>query len=985
MPTGGCRNGDTSADGFKTRRPLRAIMKAATCFPEILKTEADRKWERLQHALIETGVRLPENRAFQLELKGVLALSDFVAEAVIRDPHLLADLCTGGQLRDAFPPGEYASRLERVLDGAEEADDLMRRLRRYRCREMVRIAWRDLAGHSDLTETTADLSDLAEACLEQTLAWLYRRQCAEQGVPVSADGQPMGLAVLALGKLGARELNFSSDIDLIFAFRSAGETREADRPVTNEEFFSRLCRKLIQAIGQPTGDGIVFRVDLRLRPHGDSGPVVMSFDAMEHYYQEQGRDWERYAWIKARMVAGDRPAGEELLKRLHPFVYRRYLDFGAFESLRAMKRMISQEVARKGLLQNIKLGPGGIREVEFFGQIFQLIRGGVSPGLQKRPIREVLSALAADGHIPQQAQRELDAAYVFLRYVEHRLQEVADQQTHTLPEDLLGRARLAASMGFQDYSTFQDALDRHRRDAHGHFQMLLESGEGDGADKVLESDLSDVWYRKIRGAEAAAILGKRGYHPSEEALMVLEDMRAGFETRSLSPVGRQRLDRLVPLVLMEAAQAANPLSTLKRIGDLIRAVERRTSYLALLLEYPAAIQHLVKLAHASPWIASFLAQHPVLLDELLDPRTLYRPPDRASLSGEIERRLRQAPDDDLEAQIEELCIFKQINVLRVAAADVSGILPLMRVSDYLSDIAEVAVNAVVDLAWAHLVATHGAPSCILNGKRCERGFAVLAYGKLGGLELGYASDLDLVFLHAGAEGQTSGGARPIDNSQFFNRLGQRVIHILTAHTRAGRVYEIDTRLRASGISGILVQHVEAFRDYQLDEAWTWEHQALIKARPVSGDRLLTERFEAIRAEVLSRVREKDRLRTEVIEMRERMRRERQRPVPGAFDLKQDPGGIVDIEFLVQYLVLLHAHRIAELVRWTDNVRLIQTLIGSAVLDEYTAHVLKHAYLIYRAAAHQLGLQEKPARVPYEKFEALQQRIRQIWRSVFQSR
>ena len=371
----------------------------------------------------------------------------------------------------------------------------------------------------------------------------------------------------------------------------------------------------------------------------------------------------------------------------------------------------------------------------------------------------------------------------------------------------------------------------------------------------------------------------------------------------------------------------------------------------------------------------------MLLDELLDPRTLYRPPDRAAIRDELERRLSQAPADDLEAQIEELCIFKQINVLRVAAADVSGRLPLMRVSDYLSDIAEVVINAVVDLAWRHLVERHGAPVARLNGDSCERGFAVIAYGKLGGLELGYGSDLDLVFLHAGADGQTVGGRQPIDHAQFFNRLGQRVIHLLTAHTRAGRVYDIDTRLRASGISGILVQHIEAFRDYVMRDAWTWEQQALIKARPVSGDRLLTTRFAAVRSDVLARRRPRGRLRREVLEMRERMRREHA-PLPGLFDLKQGAGGIVDIEFLVQYLTLLHAHRAPELVVWTDNVRLIQALIASSVLDEYSAHVLKHGYLIYRAAAHQLSLQEKPARVPADKFERLQGRLRQIWKSVF---
>jgi glutamate-ammonia-ligase adenylyltransferase len=951
-------------------------------WPDNLKADLETKRERLAQALQDAGARLPADPELQDQLSRVLAFSDFIAESCIRDPQLLTRLWQSGDLRRPAEAGAYASGLAACLEGTADIDDLAGRLRRFRRREMVRIAWRDLTGGAELAATTSDLSDLAEACLDQALTWLYEWQCADQGPPLADDGAPMGLVVLALGKLGARELNFSSDIDLIFAFPGGGETRGAGGPVEHEEFFSRLCRRLIHVIGHPDAEGLVFRVDLRLRPFGDNGPLVLSFDAMERYYQEQGRDWERYAWIKARAVAGDRRAGQELLKRLQPFIYRRYLDFGAFESLRAMKHMISQEVARKGMQGNIKLGRGGIREIEFFGQMFQLIRGGVSPELQKGPIREALAALAAEGHIPEEVRWELDAAYVFLRTVEHRLQEAADQQTHDLPSDPAGQARLAASLGFEGPEAFATVLDRHRDAVHRHFQMLLESPDGDRPERRGDNGLSDIWHQKMEAAEASAALAQLGYHPPTEALQILRDLHGDSATRALSPTGRQRLDRLIPLVLAEARRARHPLTALRRVADLIRTVERRTSYLALLLEYPAALAHLVRLADASPWIASLLAQHPVLLDELLDPRTLYRPPPREALAAEIGRRLGRAPDEDLEAQIEELCIFKQINVLRVAAADVSGRLPLMRVSDYLSDIAEVAINAVVDLAWKHLVARHGLPDCRLTESACERGFAVIAYGKLGGLELGYGSDLDLVFLHAGADGQTRGGPRPIDNAQFFNRLGQRVIHLLTSHTRAGRVYEIDMRLRPSGISGILVQHVEAFRDYQLNEAWTWEHQALIKARPVSGERLITERFEAIRAEVLSRRRPGAKLRGEVAEMRARMRAEGQRSEPGVFDLKQDPGGIVDIEFLVQYLVLRHARRYPELVRWTDNVRLIQTLIGSAVLNEYKAHVLKHAYLIYRAAAHQLSLQEKPARVPAPKFERLQQRIRQIWESFF---
>ena len=953
--------------------------------PEALQADAETKCGRLLDACRHAGVGLPQDPEFCRQLLLVLAFSDFAADSVLRDPALLAELAAGGELQQTNGASRAAARLASVLLDTANVDDLSGRLRRFRRRELVRIAWRDIVGLADLTETTVDLSALAEACLDQTLAWLHPRLCVELGEPHSEAGRPQRLVVLALGKLGARELNFSSDIDLIFAYPAPGQTRGAAAPVDNEEYFTRLARRLIQVIGQVTAEGFVFRVDLRLRPFGDGGPLVMSFDSMERYYQEQGRDWERYAWIKARGVAGDPAAGEELLRRLHPFVYRRYLDFGAFESLRAMKQMIAQEVARKGVQQDIKLGPGGIREIEFFGQMFQLIRGGVSPDLQKRGIREVLAALAAGGTIPETVRRELDAAYVFLRTVEHRLQEVADRQTHELPADPKGLARLAASLMFEDPSHFWTVLDGHREAVHGHFQMLLESSDGDRLDRELENGLSAIWQQRIGPSEAAGVLEKIGYGPAGEALQVLEGLRGDSETRALSETGRQRLDRLIPLVLMETGRAGHPLPTLRRLADLIRSIERRTSYLALLLEYPAALGHLVKLTDASPWVATFLAQHPVLLDELLDPRTLYRPPDREAITAELKRRLNRAPGDDLEVQIEELCIFKQVNVLRVAAADVSGRLPLMRVSDYLSDIAEVVINAVVDLAWQHLVERHGTPVCRLNGALCDRGFAVIAYGKLGGLELGYGSDLDLVFLHAGIDGQTNGGPRPIDNAQFFNRLGQRVIHILTSHTRAGRAYDIDTRLRASGISGILVQHVEAFRDYQLTEAWTWEHQALIKARPVSGERRITACFDAIRAEVLARPRPQDRLRADVMEMRERMRRERRQPAAGEFDLKQDPGGIVDIEFLVQYLALLHAHRYPELVVWTDNVRLIQTLIGSAVLNEVTAHVLKHAYLIYRAAAHQLSLQEKPALVPAEKFERLQHRIRHIWQAVFHKR
>jgi len=949
--------------------------------PEALIEEAQSRRRMLERAAAAAGIKPWRQPAIEQSLPRVLAFSHFVGASCTRNPAMLDELIRSGDLQRQYGPREYEQRLAGELEGIVDEKSLGVRLRQVRRREMVRIAWRDLAGWADLAETVADLSAFADSCLDRTLDILYHWQCRQYGVPTASDGTPQRLVVLALGKLGARELNFSSDIDLIFAHPLAGKTRGRNA-VSTGDFFIRLCRRLIKIIGQVTEDGFVFRVDVRLRPFGESGPLVMDFAAMERYYLEQGREWERYALIKARPAAGDREAGARLLKRLHPFIYRRYLDYNAFESLREMKRMISLEVRRKGMQNNIKIGPGGIREIEFFGQIFQLIRGGVNPALQDTRILKVLAVLAAEQHIPQAVSAELCAAYVFLRTVENRLQMFDDQQTHELPGDDTGTLRLAASMGQADVTSFQALLEKHRGCVHHHFQMLLEAGDADGRRVQDDDQLQAVWQNRLAGPAAAEILTTTGYDHPDKVLQLLGYLRDDPKTRALSARGRRRLDRLMPQFLKEIGGCSQPLATLGRVIDLIKAIEQRTSYLALLLENPVALGHLVKLSDASPWIASFLARHPVLLDELLDARTLYRPPQTQEMQQALRLRLAQVPAGDLEYQIEQLCIFKQINVLRVAAADVTAALPLMRVSDYLSQIAEIIVAEVVDLAWEHLVQKHGHPHCRLDEHPCGRGFVVVAYGKLGGLELGYASDLDLVFLHAGTNRLTVGGQRPIDSAQFYNRLGQRVIHILTAHTRAGRVYDVDTRLRPSGSSGMLVGHIDAFADYQVEDAWTWEHQALIKARPICGDDILTARFNALRSRILARPRDRRQLQSEVAGMREKMRRQLLKPAADRFDLKQGRGGMVDIEFLVQYLVLRHAHRYADLLQWTDNVRLIQSLIETGSLDEYSAHILKHAYLIYRAAAHQLSLQEKPARVPRDKFRRLRRTVADIWQTFF---
>ena len=966
--------------------------------PSELKTDAASRWRALLEAMERAGLLPPLLDKADGIIEQALVFSDFATHQLMRDPSLLGELIASGDLHVAYGPEGMRDRLDNIwqgqghvspfkmdlseLSGGVSQETLMQLLRSFRQREMVRIFLRDICGWSDLDQTLADLSALADTAIAAALETIYRHGCHAWGAPRDADGQPLHLVVIGLGKLGANELNFSSDVDLMFAYPSEGETAGGEKGVeTNEAFFTRLCRRLIQAIGASTAYGFVFRVDTRLRPYGEAGPLAMNFDRLEDYYQNQGREWERYAMIKARVVAGDQTAGSRLLDRLKPFVFRRYLDYGAFESLRDMKERIAAEVRSKGLLDNIKMGPGGIREIEFFGQMFQLIRGGVEPSLQIRPIRKVLAVLVGENYIPESVGQVMDRAYLFFRKVENRLQEWEDRQAHSLPTDAAGHLRLAAAMGFENWDSFKAVLDGHRYQVHLHFNELLapvDDGGPSDPQKEAAAKLAALWQGVLGEGQGEALLEQIGYLDADAALQQINSLRKDRVLQTLGRIGRERLNRLVPLLLLAAGKAEQADVVLGRVFELIRSIQRRTSYLALLIENPAVITHLVELAGASPWIASFLSRHPVLLDELLDVRTLYRPPQRAEMENDLRQRLAGVDEDDLEYQMEVLRVFKQVNVLRVAASDIMHILPLMKVSDHLSDIAEVVVSEVVRLCFDQLVAKHGQPVCRIDRGHCERGFAVVAYGKLGGLELGYGSDLDLVFLHAAEPGETRGPGRNMDNSQFFSRLGQRVLHMFTTHTGAGILYEADMRLRPSGDSGMLVGHVNGFAAYQREDAWTWEHQALIRARFISGDPAVRSLFDAIRLEILTRHRDSELLRQEVAGMRERLRQEHHGKAFDDFDIKQDPGGIVDIEFLVQYLVLNNAHRHPEIVRWTDNVRLLQALNEAGILDDETAFRLRRAYLIYRATAHRLNLRQQPALVGNDRFQRPRRFIIDVW-------
>ena len=950
--------------------------------PLCLQTEVTQIWQEFAAQAMAEG----QDPAWfdRLEaLSYVWACSEFAARTCALFPGVLQELHTTGELYRAYAQDELKARLIAATAEIHDEAQLKTGLRQLRRREMLRIAWRDLTGLADLREVMTTLSDLADACVDTALAKVYAAAVAKHGEPVNENNRkPARMVVLGLGKLGGRELNFSSDIDLIFAYTEDGETPSG---VSNHEFFTRIGRTLVNVLSEATVDGFVFRMDMRLRPNGESGPLALGFDAMEHYYQTHGREWERYALIKARVVAGDRQAGEELLARLKPFVYRKYLDYGAIAAIRALKETINRELSRTGMQEHIKLGPGGIREIEFIGQIFQLIRGGREPVLQERGIRSVLASLAAKAYLTQPAAAELDAAYVFLRRVEHRLQMVADRQTHTLPPEACEQSRLALAMGFSDWAAFAAELHRHRSKVHEHFEQVFTVPQSEPASGDIRG-LAGVWLDTLDEEVADQVLRAAGFVEPPAARDLLRGLRAGSAYSAFSSHGRERMDRLIPLLLAAAGSMPTPLLALERLVKLLEAIGRRSAYLALLIENPVALSQLVKLCGASAWIAGWLSQHPVLLDELLDPAALYAPLTRAGLESELRERLAQLPPEDLEAQMEALREFRHGHVLRVAAANIGSGLPPETVRLHLCRIAEVVLQESLLIASATLVKKHGHPACRRGTELLHPGFAVIAYGKLGSLELGYTSDLDIIFLHHACDedGATDGG-KGLPNEMFFSRLGQRLIHLLTARTPAGVLYNVDMRLRPSGRSGPLVTNLAAFRNYQRSRAWVWEHQALVRARAVAGNPEVCKEFTHIRREILCLRRDPEELRREVKQMRSRMQAAQPAPAAGLFDLKQDRGGIVDIEFMVQYWVLRFAADYPELTNHTDNIHILADLVEFGLLTEAHRQTLVEAYRRYLSIEQHLRLMEHR---PWEERVELgdePDKIAQIWHEVFRGK
>ncbi|GAA5315050.1 MAG: bifunctional [glutamate--ammonia ligase]-adenylyl-L-tyrosine phosphorylase/[glutamate--ammonia-ligase] adenylyltransferase [Candidatus Pelagadaptatus aseana] len=943
---------------------------------------SDEQQSRLQRCL----QACPE---LKQQLARVWVASDFVAKGALQQSAAFVDLLESGLLGKSLTQAQMAELLDARLSTGDDLDEagFDRALRQFRRDMMQRIVWRDFCRLGSMQETVADTTHLAEVTIQAAIRFHYALLQPRWGLPIGkSDGKPQPMVVLGMGKLGGGELNVSSDIDLIFTYPQSGNTEGGRKSVSNQEFFVKLGQKVINSLDNVTVDGFVFRVDMRLRPYGQSGALVLNFDSMEEYYQTQGREWERYAMIKARVVSanaceGGAVAGEQLMTMLAPFTYRKYLDYSAIESMRSMKAMINREVKRKGKQGDVKLGAGGIREIEFVVQVFQLIRGGRDARLRERQVLMLLPLLESEGYLPEGAAEKLSSAYIFLRNAEHAIQGYQDKQTQSLPVDEKDQLRMAWTMGCADWSDFVAEMDGHREFVNSHFQSVISDPEDEQQQVSEWAEWEALWLDDLDREGLCQALEQQGFAESEGIAKVIGDLKKSRALTYMQAEGRERLDGLMPRLLKAVQASAGSAETLRRVTHLIEGVCRRTAYLVLLMENPGALQQLIRLCGASPWIAEQLSRHPALLDELLDQRALYRVPDKAELRDQLRQHMLRIELGDLEGQMEGLRYFRMSRALHVAACEVSGALPLMKVSDSLTWIAEVILEHVLDLVWSQMVSRHGEPG-VKEGEPAPE-FIVLGYGKMGGIELGHGSDLDLVFVHNADSKSYTRGEKSIDNQSFFIRLGQKIIHVLNTQTLSGQLYEVDMRLRPSGNSGLLVSSLSAFEKYQREEAWTWEHQALVRARVVAGGENLAREFSRLRQGILCQSRNRGQLVADVVSMREKMREHlgskgTETQKAGQFHLKQDAGGIVDIEFLVQYAVLSRAAENPKVAFWSDNIRILGDLVAEGLMSEAQSEALISAYKAYRSAGHRLALQNRPGVVGGDEFAAERAAVKAIW-------
>lgn len=930
--------------------------------------------EDRQHRITQRLANEASLGALPDELLTALTASDYVLDLFLKDR--FSSSWVEAVLSDDWSIDQELESLELAITLIDDESEFNRRLRVARQQVQSALIIRDLSRLNSTESTCRCISAAADYFIQIARDWHYQQLVKRHGLPDAKGGPPLELQILAMGKLGGQELNLSSDIDLIFCYRHGGYTT-GDKAIDHQTFFTRVGQGIIRSLDQRTADGFVYRVDMRLRPYGSSGALVSSFDAFEQYLATQARSWERYALAKARVIKAslDQSDAHELNSIIQPFSFRRYIDYSVIDSLREIKSLIKSENARLNRRHNVKLGPGGIREVEFIVQSFQVTLGGRFIELRNPSVFAALPLLSKHGCLAEQDIATLRAAYEFLRNCEHAIQAWRDEQSQTLPSDEETFAYLAWVMGFEEIETFLETLDGHRERCA---QLFTDTIKEEATVKESRFQLDSRWHQLWQNELAGVDLNFFGFLDIQAVVEQIHELQSSRAFEQLQTESRKRVDEFAPRLLAACASTEKPNKTLGRCWPILNSILRRSTYMVMLLEHPQALGELVKLAAASPWISDQFARHPALLHELLNASQLYTPPSREQLQSEIRQQLMRLNWDDLEGHMEVLRYFKQSHVLRVAACEVTDRLPLMKVSDYLTFLAEVILEQVLAIAWTQMTERHGAPThngdALLSGDR----FCVLAYGKLGGWELGHSSDLDIVFIHDTDPLAQSNGAKPLDNQTFFARLGQRMIHIMATEMPSGRLYEIDTRLRPSGNSGPLVSSLTAFTKYQQKSAWVWEHQALVRARVVAGDGELARRINEVRSNVLSMPRDEAELRSEVLAMRQKMMSHLGNQKTDKFHLKQDKGGMVDIEFMVQFLVLAKAQSNQSLLKWTDNIRLLEAFVDVGLFSSDQCKRLTEAYKAYRSAGHRLALQQKGNWVDPEKWRAPRQDVIELW-------
>lgn len=944
----------------------------------LMQEQSSKSISRLLECSNDEQKQLFENHRSKIE--EIFALSDFIATSCIRTPDILQKVLTTGLLDNKNRSSTFAQELDEILSKTNDENSLKRQIRRFRCEKMMCIAWNDMLGNFSLDECFAELSYLAEIIIVKVLDHLYKQMCKVNGTPIGEfSGKEQKMLVIGMGKLGGRELNFSSDIDLIFCYPERGETVGGRRSIDNQLFFTRLGQQFIQVLDQKTQDGQVYRVDMRLRPFGDSGPLVSSFAALETYYLQHGRSWERYAMVKGRVLGDESEETKELMSMLRPFVFRRYLDFSAIESLRKMKSLIEAEVRRRQLSDNFKLGKGGIREIEFIAQVFQLMRGGRDKTLQERHLLTVIEKLKNCGCIEEHVADMLVRCYTFLRRTENLLQEINDEQTQTLPSKQIDQERLASLLGFEDYCEFLSNIDSVMKDVNAEFSLLISDPENQVEEE--NSVFADLWLLPLKNDEISKIIESsfKDNSNKEEFIDSFQFFKKECTNKPISSRGREILNKLVPLILSKISEMPNRVyETFNRISGLFLKIVLRTTYLQLIVENIGVCEHLIKLCSGSKLIAQQLTEHPVLLDELLMPNALYKPTRLDDYPQELREFMLRVDANDLERQMETLRQFKQIQLLRICASDLVGALPLMKVSDNLTFLAQTILESVVNLTWAQLVEKYGEPSnSIKNG---DKGLCVIGYGKFGGIELGYNSDLDLVFLcDDDLDGETSGD-NSVSDRMFYGRFAQRLMHLFSTRLSSGILYDVDARLRPEGVSGPLICTISAYENYLKTKSWTWEQQALVRARAVLGPERLTSRFNKIRECVLRIQRDDEKLREEVLSMRKKMRVSKGPAT--AFDIKQGVGGMVDIEFITQYLVLKYSSKFPDFVLWSDNVRILDECARLGILEQGSVDDLKESYIAIRNVGHRMNLQGITRIVFDDELDVYRDKVTRLWKQVF---